>query len=126
MLQLPPTIRTAGLHEVPKQGDILDRIAESKIANIVEGFIFRNNETQLVEVFRKSRRSLQLRRLYIKVCNFSSALKQYTKKFKTSAYHKRSCKLRLAFASSICISLSVGVPPTEISVNKKGRFKQKI
>lgn len=44
-LQLPPTIRTAGLHEVPKQEDILDRIAESKKANIVEGFIFRNNDT---------------------------------------------------------------------------------
>lgn len=44
-LLLPPTIRTARPDEVPKQGDILDRIAESHTANIVEGYVFQYNET---------------------------------------------------------------------------------
>lgn len=45
MLQLPPTIRTARPDEVPKQGDVLDRIVESRTANIVEGYIFYGNNT---------------------------------------------------------------------------------
>lgn len=44
-LQLPPTIRTARPDEVPKQGDVLDRIAESRSARIVEGYVFHYNET---------------------------------------------------------------------------------
>lgn len=44
-LQLPPTIRTARPDEVPKKDDILNRIAESETANIVEGYIFHNNDT---------------------------------------------------------------------------------
>jgi hypothetical protein len=44
-LQLPPTIRTARPDEVPKQGDVLDRIAESETANIVEGYVFHYNKT---------------------------------------------------------------------------------
>lgn len=44
-LQLPPTIRTARPDEVPKHGDFLERIAESETANIVEGYIFHENDT---------------------------------------------------------------------------------
>lgn len=44
-LQLPPTIRTARPDEVPKQEDILNRIAASKSASIVEGYVFHYNET---------------------------------------------------------------------------------
>ncbi|RZK39868.1 MAG: hypothetical protein EOO61_06895 [Hymenobacter sp.] len=44
-LQLPPTIRTARPDEVPKQGGLLNRIADSEIANIVEGYVFHSNET---------------------------------------------------------------------------------
>lgn len=45
-LLLPPTIRTARPDEAPNQGDILDRIAASETANIVEGYAFCHNETQ--------------------------------------------------------------------------------
>lgn len=44
-LQLPPTIRTARPDEVPKRGDVLDKIAEGDAANIVEGYVFSYNET---------------------------------------------------------------------------------
>ena len=44
-LQLPPTIRTANPDEVPKQRDILDRIAERKEANIIEGYVIQYNDT---------------------------------------------------------------------------------
>lgn len=44
-LQLPPIIRTPRPDEVPKKANILDRIEESKKANIVEGYIFKYNET---------------------------------------------------------------------------------
>lgn len=44
-LQLPPTIRTARPDEVPKQAEILEGIAKSKTAKIVEGYVFQYNET---------------------------------------------------------------------------------
>lgn len=42
-LQLPPTIRTARLDEVPARSDLIDRIASRQTANIVEGFTLREN-----------------------------------------------------------------------------------
>lgn len=44
-LELPPTLRTPTIDEVPKTEDVIKSIERSHIANIVEGFIFNYNNS---------------------------------------------------------------------------------
>lgn len=45
-LELPKTIRTARIDELPVTKDNFERIEESKSAKIVEGFILKLNDTK--------------------------------------------------------------------------------
>jgi hypothetical protein len=45
MLQLPPTLRTPRIDEVPNYSGVLDKFSEIKNSNIEEGYIFHENLT---------------------------------------------------------------------------------
>lgn len=45
-LEIPPTLRTPNLDEVPNKTDIVDAIEKSRTANIVQGFIIKHNENK--------------------------------------------------------------------------------